>query len=167
MAREQVNSAREVTEYVEKYKLQDILTDAVNEAVTEGTTDPVAYIGRVLLQKAHGSAPKDDTLDFDNLLLCTDSYKTSHWKQYPPGTEYVYSYFESRGGKFDEICFFGLQYFIKRCAAAFAALAAPAAPAARARAARRAAPRTPGAAAAHAPTRLRSLTRAATSRASW
>ena len=98
MAREQVNSAREVTEYVEKYKLQDILTDAVNEAVTEGTTDPVAYIGRVLLQKAHGSAPKDDTLDFDNLLLCTDSYKTSHWKQYPPGTEYVYSYFESRGG---------------------------------------------------------------------
>ena len=118
MAREQVNSAREVTEYVEKYKLQDILTDAVNEAVTEGTTDPVAYIGRVLLQKAHGSAPKDDTLDFDNLLLCTDSYKTSHWKQYPPGTEYVYSYFESRGGKFDEICFFGLQYFIKRCAAA-------------------------------------------------
>ena len=23
-------------------------------------------------------------------------------------------YFESRGGKFDEICFFGLQYFIKR-----------------------------------------------------
>ena len=65
---QQVGSA-EVTEYVEKYKLQDILTDAVNEAVTEGTTDPVAYIGRVLLQKAHGSAPKDDTLDFDNLLL--------------------------------------------------------------------------------------------------
>ena len=23
-------------------------------------------------------------------------------------------YFESRGGKFDEVCFFGLQYFIKR-----------------------------------------------------
>ena len=38
----------------------------------------------------------------------------SHYKQYPPGTEYVYSYFESRGGKFDEVCFFGLQYFIKR-----------------------------------------------------
>ena len=40
--------------------------------------------------------------------------QVSHYKQYPPGTEYVYSYFESRGGKFDEICFFGLQYFIKR-----------------------------------------------------
>ena len=38
----------------------------------------------------------------------------SHYRQYPPGTEYVYSYFESRGGKFDEVCFFGLQYFIKR-----------------------------------------------------
>ena len=33
---------------------------------------------------------------------------------YPPGTEYVYSYFESRGGKYKEVCFFGLQYFIKR-----------------------------------------------------
>ena len=51
---------------------------------------------------------------FDNIILATDSYKVSHYKQYPPGTEYVYSYFESRGGKFDEICFFGLQYFIKR-----------------------------------------------------
>jgi len=51
---------------------------------------------------------------FDNIVLATDSYKVSHYKQYPPGTEYVYSYFESRGGKFDEICFFGLQYFVKR-----------------------------------------------------
>jgi len=34
--------------------------------------------------------------------------------QYPPGTEVVYSYFESRGGKFQEITFFGLQYIIKR-----------------------------------------------------
>jgi len=51
---------------------------------------------------------------FDNIILATDSYKVSHYRQYPPGTEYVYSYFESRGGKFEEICFFGLQYFIKR-----------------------------------------------------
>ena len=34
--------------------------------------------------------------------------------QYPPKTEFVYSYFESRGGKFDDIVFFGLQYLIKR-----------------------------------------------------
>lgn len=46
--------------------------------------------------------------------MLTDSYKLSHFKQYPPGTQYVYSYFESRGGKFDEVTFFGLQYFIKR-----------------------------------------------------
>jgi len=51
---------------------------------------------------------------FDNIIMATDSYKVSHFKQYPPGTEYVYSYFESRGGKFDEVCFYGLQYFIKR-----------------------------------------------------
>ena len=35
-----------------------------------------------------------------NLLLRTDSYKVTHWRQYPPKTEFVYSYFESRGGKF-------------------------------------------------------------------
>ena len=49
-----------------------------------------------------------------NIILLTDSYKVSHYKQYPPGTEKVYSYFESRGGKYKEVCFFGLQYFIKR-----------------------------------------------------
>eukprot|EP00731_Ephydatia_muelleri_P024093 Em0016g364a len=38
---------------------------------------------------------------------------TQH-RQYPPGTETVYSYFESRGGKFPEVVFFGLQYIIKR-----------------------------------------------------
>ena len=35
-----------------------------------------------------------------NFLLRTDSYKFTHWKQYPPGTEHVYSYLESRGGLF-------------------------------------------------------------------
>ncbi|KAG8466739.1 hypothetical protein KFE25_008118 [Diacronema lutheri] len=51
---------------------------------------------------------------FDNIMLLSDSYKTSHWRQYPPGTTTVYSYFESRGGKFAEVTFFGLQYILKR-----------------------------------------------------
>lgn len=51
---------------------------------------------------------------FDNLILRTDSYKVSHWKQYPPGTTRVYSYFESRGGEFPTSTFFGLQYFLDR-----------------------------------------------------
>ncbi len=50
----------------------------------------------------------------DNIILLTDSYKVSHYKQYPPQTEVVYSYFESRGGEFPETVFFGLQYFLKR-----------------------------------------------------
>lgn len=49
----------------------------------------------------------------NNLILNTDSYKASHWLQYPPGTEYVYSYIESRGGLHDATVFFGLQAFIK------------------------------------------------------
>jgi nicotinamide phosphoribosyltransferase len=49
-----------------------------------------------------------------NPITMTDSYKLSHWKQYPEGTESVFSYFESRSGaKFPETVFFGLQYFLK------------------------------------------------------
>lgn len=50
-----------------------------------------------------------------NLLLNTDSYKTSHFLQYPPGTEYVSSYIESRpkAGMDREVVFFGLQMFIQ------------------------------------------------------
>lgn len=48
-----------------------------------------------------------------NIVLLTDSYKISHYRQYPPGTQTVYSYFESRGGRFDETVFFGLQYLLK------------------------------------------------------
>ena len=47
-----------------------------------------------------------------NLVLQTDSYKFTHWKQYPPGTQYVYSYLESRGGMFHQTLFFGLQYYL-------------------------------------------------------
>lgn len=49
----------------------------------------------------------------NSILFNTDSYKVSMWKQYPPGAEIVYSYIESRGGRYDEIMFFGLQSFIK------------------------------------------------------
>ena len=48
-----------------------------------------------------------------NILLNTDSYKVSMFKQYPVGTTGVYSYIESRGGRYDRTVFFGLQAFIK------------------------------------------------------
>ncbi|MGX2968722.1 nicotinate phosphoribosyltransferase [Ursidibacter sp. B-7004-1] len=52
------------------------------------------------------------TSNFSNLLLNVDSYKASHWLQYPPNTEYLSYYIEARGGKFDVVTF-GLQAFIK------------------------------------------------------
>jgi len=49
----------------------------------------------------------------NNVCWLTDSYKVSHYKQYPPGTRRVYSYFESRtGAKFPRTIFFGLQYLL-------------------------------------------------------
>jgi len=49
-----------------------------------------------------------------NMILATDSYKPSHYKQYPEGTRNVYSFLESRGGSFSSVLFFGLQYILKR-----------------------------------------------------
>ena len=47
------------------------------------------------------------------LVLNTDSYKTSHWLQYPPGTTTVFSYIEARGGSTPYTVFFGLQALLK------------------------------------------------------
>ena len=49
-----------------------------------------------------------------NLILDTDSYKASHYLQYPKNTEYLSCYIESRGGKFESTLFFGLQMFLKK-----------------------------------------------------
>jgi nicotinamide phosphoribosyltransferase len=49
-----------------------------------------------------------------NLILDVDSYKASHWLQYPPRTTGLYSYLESRGGKYSETVFFGLQYILRQ-----------------------------------------------------
>lgn len=50
----------------------------------------------------------------NNLILDTDSYKASHFMQYPPGMSAMFSYIESRGGRYDRTVFFGLQYILKR-----------------------------------------------------
>ncbi len=51
-----------------------------------------------------------------NRIIDTDSYKASHYLQYPPKTTLVHSYLESRGTDRDweRTVFFGLQYILKR-----------------------------------------------------
>src|SRR4051812_1528906 len=49
-----------------------------------------------------------------NIILDTDSYKASHFLQYPPHTTRLFSYLESRGGKYPATRFFGLQYILRR-----------------------------------------------------
>ena len=51
-----------------------------------------------------------------NPMLLIDGYKADHRRQYPAGTEFVYSNFTPRQSRIEginEIVFFGLQYFIK------------------------------------------------------
>lgn len=53
-------------------------------------------------------------MNMTNLILNTDSYKLSHYRQYPPGTKAISSYIEARGeSERPEILFFGLQMFLK------------------------------------------------------
>lgn len=47
------------------------------------------------------------------IVFDTDSYKASHYLQYPPGTTSMMSYIESRGGEYPYTVFFGLQYYLK------------------------------------------------------
>jgi len=52
----------------------------------------------------------------NNLILMTDSYKASHWKQYPAGANGYFGYIEARGTNtgYEATVFFGLQMFIKK-----------------------------------------------------
>lgn len=53
-------------------------------------------------------------METENIIIDTDSYKASHWLQYPPNTNSMFSYIESRGGDYDKTVFFGLQYYLKK-----------------------------------------------------
>src|SRR5271165_2069222 len=50
----------------------------------------------------------------NNILLMADYYKHTHHLMWPPSTEYVHSYIESRGNPNEDIVFFGLQGFLKQ-----------------------------------------------------
>lgn len=50
---------------------------------------------------------------YKNIMLSADSYKYSQFNQYPPNTKIVHSFIESRGGKYKDIVFFGLQAFLR------------------------------------------------------
>lgn len=50
----------------------------------------------------------------DNLILCSDGYKYSHPKFYGASMTKMISYMESRGGKFSETLFYGLQIILKQ-----------------------------------------------------
>src|SRR6478609_11783651 len=50
----------------------------------------------------------------NDFIHLTDGYKLDHRRQYPAGTEYVYSNFTARSSRIDgqtHVTFFGLQHF--------------------------------------------------------
>lgn len=54
---------------------------------------------------------------FEMGIIDIDGYKLDHRRQYPEGTEYVYSNWTPRGSRhenIDEVVFVGLQYFLKK-----------------------------------------------------
>src|SRR5271166_1122445 len=54
-------------------------------------------------------------METENIIIDVDSYKASHYLQYPPNTTSMFSYVESRGSdEYDSTVFFGLQYYLKK-----------------------------------------------------
>lgn len=49
-----------------------------------------------------------------SIILNTDSYKLAMADMYPPGTEHVYSYIESRGGDYTHLMAAGVQPFLRQ-----------------------------------------------------
>ena len=49
-----------------------------------------------------------------NLINLSDSYKFSHFNQYPKGTEIIHSYLAPRGGQYEKVVMHGLSYILKR-----------------------------------------------------
>lgn len=47
-----------------------------------------------------------------NRVMLSDSYKYSHFKQYPSDMVYMFDYMEARGGEYEKTVFFGLQYML-------------------------------------------------------
>lgn len=54
-----------------------------------------------------------------NSILLTDSYKLSHFDQYPPEMTGMQSYLEARGGDYKNIVFFGLEYYTRLLAMSY------------------------------------------------
>lgn len=49
----------------------------------------------------------------NNIILLSDSYKASHFQQYPVGSHFLHSFLEARrGGATPDVVFFGLQYLL-------------------------------------------------------
>lgn len=48
-----------------------------------------------------------------NLCLTTDSYKVSHWNQFPKGASHSFYYMESRGGVYTEVLSAGFKFAAK------------------------------------------------------
>lgn len=56
-------------------------------------------------------------VEFDSLIFQTDGYKLDHRRQYPAGTEYVYSNWTPRGSRIEgqnQVVGFGLQFTLRR-----------------------------------------------------
>ena len=62
----------------------------------------------IMMSKLEGLDIKDK-----NVIEMSDAYKYSHQVFYPKGMSKLYSYLESRGGKFGKTMQYGLQYLLK------------------------------------------------------
>lgn len=87
-----------------KLSLKSVIQDRLSEAIKNRDWESIESL-QDLIKKALEKP--------NNLVLLGDAYKYSHHKFYEENTSLIYSYLESRGGRFTETVFYGLQFFLK------------------------------------------------------
>jgi nicotinamide phosphoribosyltransferase len=85
-------------------KLKKVLIEQINSAIENEDWSKMKQVQNYLTKIIDKP---------DNLILCSDGYKYSHHKFYGSEMTKMVSYLESRGGKFSETVFYGLQIFLK------------------------------------------------------
>ena len=105
----QFDTPQDMIRYLNDNRGLGVFTEDAWGAESWSKFDELVAAGKAKRTLRSSERPSNRT----NTILISDSYKYSQFNQYPPGTEIVRSYVESRGGEWDKTVFFGLQMFIK------------------------------------------------------
>lgn len=102
-----------MTNYKVSYKFSNDENMKLMSAYFTTKVEAFMFVENMRLMGHYASDLEENIIQQD-VILSSDSYKYSHWKQYPENTTWIFDYMESRGGLYEVTCFVGLQYYLMK-----------------------------------------------------